>query len=64
MNMGSGASASFVRKNHIFHHPTGGSNTGKRKYGSTPDPDHTKISTLPHTAASVFEPDRSRARKK
>jgi hypothetical protein len=38
---------SFLRKNHTFCHPTGGSDIGKQKYGSTPDPDRTKISTLP-----------------
>jgi hypothetical protein len=41
VNTGSGASVSFLKKNHTFCHPTGGSDI------STPDLDRTKISTLP-----------------
>jgi hypothetical protein len=59
--MGSGASASFLRKNHSFRHPTGGLDIERWKYGSTPDLNQTKISTLPHTIASTSEPDRSQA---
>jgi hypothetical protein len=55
---------SFLRKNHTFHHLAGGSYIGKQEYGSTPDLDRTKISTLSHTAASVSEPSCSQARKK
>jgi hypothetical protein len=36
MNTGSGTSASFLRKNHTFCHPVGGSDIGKQKYGLTP----------------------------
>jgi hypothetical protein len=56
VNMGSSALASFLRKNNTFHHLTGGSNIKKQKYGSTLDPDQTKMSTMRHTAASAFEP--------
>jgi hypothetical protein len=59
MNMGSGVSASFLRKNHTFYHPTGGSDIEKQKYGSSPDPDQTKMSTMSHTATSMSEPYRS-----
>jgi hypothetical protein len=64
MNIGSGALASFLRKNLTFRHPTGGSNIEKWKYGLIPDPERTKISTLPHTAASASEPSCSRVWKK
>jgi hypothetical protein len=47
MNMGSGTSASFFRKNHTFHHPTGGTDIKKQKDGLTLDPDRTKMVTLP-----------------
>jgi hypothetical protein len=62
--MESGTSASFLRKNHTFHHPAGGSNIGKQKYRLTPDLDRTKISTLPHTAASTSKPGYSQVQKK
>jgi hypothetical protein len=29
--VGSGKSASFLKKNHTFHHPTGGLDIGRRK---------------------------------
>jgi hypothetical protein len=47
VNTGSGASALFLRKNHTFRHPASGSDIRKQKYGSTPNLDRTKISTLP-----------------
>jgi hypothetical protein len=64
MNMGSGAPVSFLRKNHTLRHPIGGSNIEKQKYELTPGPDRTKMSTLPHTTASTFEPYHSRVQKK
>jgi hypothetical protein len=63
VNMGSSELVLFLRKNHIFHHPASGSVIGKQKYGSTPDPDWTKISTLPHTATHTSEPGRSRVQR-
>jgi hypothetical protein len=64
MNMGSGASALFLRKNHSFHHLTGWLDIKKCKYGSIPDPERTKILTLPHTAASASKLGYNRAWKK
>jgi hypothetical protein len=64
MNMGSGVSVLFLRKNHTFRHLAGGEDIGKQKYGLTLDADQTKKSTPPHTTASVSEPGSSQARKK
>jgi hypothetical protein len=43
VNKGSSTSASFLRKNHTFLHPTGGADIEKQKYGSTPGLDRTKM---------------------
>jgi hypothetical protein len=56
MNTGSSVSASFLRKNHTFYHPTRGSNIRRQKLGSTPGPDRTKMSTLSNTTAFASEP--------
>jgi hypothetical protein len=50
----------FLRKNHTFRHPSGGSDIGRWKYGSTPHPDLTKMSTPPKAATSSPEPYYSR----
>jgi hypothetical protein len=63
MNTGSGASASFLRKNHNFYHPITGSYIKKQKYGSTLSPDWTKMSTPPHTATSTSKPYHNWVRK-
>jgi hypothetical protein len=34
VTIGSGAPASFLRKNHSFYHPTDGLEIEKKKYGS------------------------------
>jgi hypothetical protein len=64
MNMGSGASVLFLRKNHTFHHLTRGSDIEKWKYRLTPSLDWTKMSTLPHIVTSASEPCRNWAQKK
>jgi hypothetical protein len=64
VNTGSDALTSFLRKNHTFYYPAGGSNIGNRKYGSIPDLDRTKISTLPQTIAFASEPGHNRVQKK
>jgi hypothetical protein len=64
MKTRSGASALFLEKNHTFCHPTEGFDIEKWNYGLILDPEQTKISTLPHTAASVSVPGRNRAWKK
>jgi hypothetical protein len=56
MNRGSGASASFLRKNHTFCHPIRGSDIEKQKYGLTPSLDQTKMSTLPTPSLSHSSP--------
>jgi hypothetical protein len=56
MNTESDVSASFLQKNHTFHHPIGGLDIGRRKYGSTPGPNQTKMSTLPEATISAPEP--------
>jgi hypothetical protein len=61
MNTGSGASALFLRKNLTFHHPADESDIRKQKYGSTPDSDRTKISTLP--TLPLPRPSRAFARR-
>jgi hypothetical protein len=38
VTIGSGTSASFLRKNHSFHHTTGGLETERQKYGLVPVP--------------------------
>jgi hypothetical protein len=38
VTIGSGAPASFLRKNHSFYHPTNGLEIEKKKYGSIPSP--------------------------
>jgi hypothetical protein len=52
------------QKEPYFCHLTRGSDIEKQKYGSTLGTDKTKLSTLPHTAASVSEHYCIRARKK
>jgi hypothetical protein len=52
------------QKKYTFCHLTRWSNIKKRKYGSIPDPEQTKISTLLNTTASTSEPDRNWAWKK
>jgi hypothetical protein len=47
MNTGNDASVSFLRKNHSFSHPSGGTDIGIWKWGSTPCLDLMKMSTLP-----------------